>query len=39
MEFEQEFEVRIPDGAMENISTVKQAIDCIEKSVAGSVTR
>ncbi|MFY7810610.1 MAG: acyl carrier protein [Flavobacterium sp.] len=32
MEFEKEFDIQIPDDQAENISTVGQAIDYIEKA-------
>ncbi len=34
MEFEKEFEISIPDEEAENIQTVGQAIDYLEKNVA-----
>ena len=35
MEFEKEFEISIPDEQAENIQTVGQAIDYLEKETAG----
>ena len=32
MEFEKEFDIRIPDDQAENIATVKQAVEYIESS-------
>lgn len=34
MEFEREFELSIPDEQAENIKTVQEAVDFIEKSIA-----
>ena len=36
MEFEKEFEISIPDEQAENIQTVGQAVDYLEKETAAS---
>jgi acyl carrier protein len=38
MELEEEFDINIPDDMAEKIQTVGQAIDHIEKAIAGSET-
>ena len=38
MELEEEFDINIPDDMAEKIQTVGQAIEHIEKAIAGSET-